>query len=226
MRYFIILLLCTNIAIAQQATPTLNSGGQATKAYEIPFASNGNVIELSVSNNSPLIAEAVKVEATDIPEEIKFSEKSVIIESIKSKEEQIASFAFSIDKTAKVNKEQTLSFKITDKTGQEWIKEIKISIAPPATYELLQNYPNPFNPTTTIEYQLPSNGTRFAVSLKIYDIIGREVVDLVNEQQEPGYYQKTFNASNLANGMYVYRLIATDQQNNKHVFKKKMMLLK
>jgi hypothetical protein len=115
--------------------------------------------------------------------------------------------------------------------GQTWKKEIKINIAPPMTYELCQNYPNPFNPTTTIEYQLPGTGTRFTVSLKIYDVIGREVISLVNEQQEPGYYQKTFNASQLASGMYIYRLIATpvpsgDQQNNKHFFQKKMMLIK
>jgi hypothetical protein len=82
------------------------------------------------------------------------------------------------------------------------------------------------NPTTTIEYQLPGTGTRFNVSLKVYDVIGREIVSLVNEQQEPGYYQKIFNASQLASGMYIYQLIAIDQQNNKHVFKKKMMLLK
>jgi hypothetical protein len=119
-----------------------------------------------------------------------------------------------------------LSFRITDKTGQEWTKEIKVKIIPPTTYELFQNYPNPFNPTTTIEYQLPGAGTRFNVSLKVYDVIGREVANLVNEQQEPGYYQKTFDASRYASGMYVYQLIATDAQNNKHVFRKKMLLIR
>ncbi len=94
------------------------------------------------------------------------------------------------------------------------------------TYEILQNYPNPFNPTTTIEYQLPGTGTQYIVSLRIFDAIGREVMKLVDQPQEPGYYQKTFNASQIASGMYIYQLIATDQQNNKHVFKKKMMLLK
>jgi hypothetical protein len=234
MRYIIILLLCTGMATAQETA----------KPYNIPFASKGNVIELSVANSSASTAEGVKVEATIVPEGIKFTEKSVTIISIKSKEEQTASFTFTVDKTAKVNKDQTLSFKITDKTGQQWIKEIKINIAPPATYELLQNYPNPFNPTTTIEYslptlsgrdlvsneirdgQLPGAGTQYTVSLKIYDAIGREVIGLVNEQQGPGYYEKTFNANQLASGMYIYQLIATDQQKNKHTFQKKMMLLK
>jgi hypothetical protein len=231
MRYIIILVLCANIALAQ-------------KAYEIPFASNGNVIELSVANSSALTAEGVKVEAINIPEGIKVAERSVTITNIKAKGEQTAAFSFSVDKMAQVNKEQTLSFQIIDKTGQQWTKDIKIIITPPATFELLQNYPNPFNPSTTIEYslptpsgrdlvsnetrdgQLPGTGAKFNVSLKIYDIIGREVVTLVNEQQEPGYYQKTFDAGKLSSGVYVYQLIAADEQNNKNTFKKKMVLLK
>jgi len=52
------------------------------------------------------------------------------------------------------------------------------------------------------------------------------VASLVNEQQEPGYYQKTFDASRYASGMYVYRLIAFDEKNNRRVFQKKMMLVK
>jgi uncharacterized repeat protein (TIGR01451 family) len=216
MKHFVALLLLINISAAQ-----------STKPYDIPFASKGNIIELSVANSSTITANQVKVEATSIPEGINFTEKTVTIENIKANEEQTASFTFSVDKTAKVNKEQTLTFTITDNTGQKWTKEIKVNITPPMTYELYQNYPNPFNPTTTIEYQLPGGvETRFIVSLKIYDALGREVLNLVNEQQEPGYYQKTFNASQFASGMYIYQLIATDQQNNKHIFRKKMMLLK
>jgi hypothetical protein len=216
MKYLLIMTFAINIALAQSNT----------KPYGIPFASKGNVIELSVANSSYITANQIKVEATGIPEGIEFAEKTVTIKDIKANEEQIASFTFSVDKTAKVNKEQTLTFTITDKTGQTWTKDIKVNIAPPMTYELCQNYPNPFNPTTTIEYQLPGTGEHFSVSLKIYDVIGREVITLVNEQQEPGYYQKTFNASQLASGMYVYQLIAIDRQNNKHTFQKKMMLVR
>jgi hypothetical protein len=210
------LLISINVALAQQAAQT----------YEVPFASKGNVIELSVANGSAITAEGVKVELTSVPEGIRFTDKTVNLAALKAKEELIATFSFSVDKTAKVNKEETLNFTITDKTGQQWTKEIKINIGPPMTYELYQNYPNPFNPTTTIEYQLPGTGTRFTVSLKVYDIIGREIINLVNEQQEPGYYQKTFNASQYASGIYIYQLIVTDMQNDKHIFKKKMMLLK
>ncbi len=226
MRYLIIIILCTSLCAAQTARQS--SPAVEGNVYEIPFpagisASEGNIIELSVANSSALTANQVKVELTSTIAGLKFTEKSATIASINAKEEQKASFIFLVDKSAQVNKEQTLSFTITDKTGQKWTKDIKVIIAPPRTYELFQNYPNPFNPTTVISYQLPAISN---VNLKIYDIIGREVANLINEQQEPGYYQKTFDASRYASGMYIYRLIAKDEQNKQHTFVKKMLMLK
>jgi hypothetical protein len=127
---------------------------------------------------------------------------------------------------AEVGKEQTLNFAITDESGHKWLNEVTIKVAPPATYELLQNYPNPFNPTTTIEYQLPGAGSPFNVSVKVYDLLGREAANLVSGQQEAGYYQTTFDARRFASGMYVYRLVAADNQNKRHVFQKKMLIVK
>jgi hypothetical protein len=75
----------------------------------------------------------------------------------------------------------------------------------PATFALMQNYPNPFNPSTVIAYQLPVVST---VTLKIYDMLGREVKTLVNDRQAPGLHSVTFNAINLASGVYLYRLQA------------------
>ncbi len=85
-------------------------------------------------------------------------------------------------------------------------------------YELSQNYPNPFNPVTTINYSISSNGN---VQLKVYDILGREVATLVNETKVPGNYKVNFNASNLASGVYFYRL-----QTGSFVQTKKMVLMK
>ena len=67
------------------------------------------------------------------------------------------------------------------------------------SFKLSQNYPNPFNPTTTIEYTIPQS--RF-VSIKVYDILGKEVKTLIHQQELPGTYKVQFNGSELASGIY------------------------
>ncbi|HUI29672.1 MAG TPA: T9SS type A sorting domain-containing protein [Candidatus Acidoferrales bacterium] len=95
----------------------------------------------------------------------------------------------------------------------------------PASFALFQNYPNPFNPSTTIGYDLPSNSF---VSLKIYDVLGREVETLVNERQAAGSHSVTFNASNLPSGVYFYRLQVIDpvRGTGSYTATKKLLLLK
>jgi photosystem II stability/assembly factor-like uncharacterized protein len=73
----------------------------------------------------------------------------------------------------------------------------------PATYSLQQNYPNPFNPTTTINYSVPKSGL---VKIKVYDLLGREVASLVNENKPVGNYSIEFNAGKLTSGIYFYRM--------------------
>ncbi len=88
----------------------------------------------------------------------------------------------------------------------------------PTIYSLAQNFPNPFNPSTTIKYTVPQNGP---VTIKLYDVTGREVATLVNEVKTVGSYDLKFNASGLASGVYIYRMIAKD-----FVSVKKMSILK
>ena len=85
-------------------------------------------------------------------------------------------------------------------------------------FDLLQNYPNPFNPTTRIGFQI-ANGAW--VSLRVFDLLGREVSTLVNEQMKPGRYEVTFDGSALASGVYYYRLEAGPS-----VTMKKLLLLR
>jgi hypothetical protein len=73
----------------------------------------------------------------------------------------------------------------------------------PSSFALYQNYPNPFNPSTEIRYQTSEVSH---VTLKVYDLLGREVATLVDEVKEPGEYQVQFDGSNLASGIYLYRL--------------------
>ncbi|MBI2427545.1 MAG: T9SS type A sorting domain-containing protein [Ignavibacteriales bacterium] len=88
----------------------------------------------------------------------------------------------------------------------------------PVQYSLSQNYPNPFNPTTNIEYRL--SNTEF-VSLKVFDLLGREVATLVNEAKSSGTHEVNFNAKNLSSGIYLYQLSV-----GAHVETRRMVLLK
>jgi exopolysaccharide biosynthesis protein len=75
------------------------------------------------------------------------------------------------------------------------------------SFKLFKNYPNPFNPTTKIKYTLPNNlETRHGVSLRVYDILGREVATLVNEEKPAGSYEVEFDGSNLSSGVYFHQL--------------------
>ena len=75
----------------------------------------------------------------------------------------------------------------------------------PAAFSLSQNYPNPFNPTTRIQFTIPV-GTYGHTSLRVIDILGREVATLINEDLKPGSYEATFDASRFSSGTYLYRL--------------------
>jgi len=84
---------------------------------------------------------------------------------------------------------------------------------------LRQNYPNPFNPSTNIQYDLPFDNF---VSIKIYDILGKEVNTIVNEFKNAGSYIVLFNGSNFSSGIYYYKI----KTGNVNQVKKKMILLK
>jgi hypothetical protein len=95
-----------------------------------------------------------------------------------------------------------------DKTGSEM----------PRTYNLYQNYPNPFNPSTVISYQIPAS---VFVTLRVFDVLGREVEILVNERQNAGKHSVQFNAFGLSSGMYFYKIEAGNYRDTK-----KLLLLK
>ncbi|HSR17839.1 MAG TPA: T9SS type A sorting domain-containing protein, partial [Ignavibacteriaceae bacterium] len=96
----------------------------------------------------------------------------------------------------------------------------------PSDFLLSQNYPNPFNPTTNFEFSIPTGRNKWIsnfglVSLKIFDILGREVATIVNEELPAGSYKYQWNAVGLASGIYFYQLKAGD-----FVSTKKLILMK
>lgn len=98
------------------------------------------------------------------------------------------------------------------------VKDDKEDTTLPQQFQLSQNYPNPFNPTTTIRYDIPKAGF---VKISVYDILGREVRVLVNEEKNQGVYQVNFDAKYLASGIYFYTI-----KTSEFVQSKKMILMK
>ena len=96
-------------------------------------------------------------------------------------------------------------------------KVIEVSLVP-ANYSLEQNYPNPFNPSTTIEYYTSVPGK---VVLKVFDMTGKEVESLVDENQPAGKHSVEFNASGFASGVYIYKI-----STNNFSASKKLILMK
>ncbi|MAT39437.1 MAG: hypothetical protein CL946_07510 [Ectothiorhodospiraceae bacterium] len=102
------------------------------------------------------------------------------------------------------------------------IRDTTVAVDPvsdaPESFQLEQNYPNPFNPSTTIKFSIVKGGE---VSLKVYDLVGNEVAELVNEPLTPGVYTTAFHGINLPSGVYIYRL-----QANGNTITKRMVLTK
>jgi hypothetical protein len=108
--------------------------------------------------------------------------------------------------------------KQVDNDGQfKYSDVVEIEVIPDK-FALFQNYPNPFNPTTAIRYQLPKESK---VSIKIYDILGEQILELVNETKQAGIYIVELNAKDLPSGTYIYRISAGSFTQTK-----KMILLK
>ena len=101
-------------------------------------------------------------------------------------------------------------------TGLVGVEENEFTI--PTDYLLYQNYPNPFNPSTTIKYSIPVTGF---VKIIVYNLLGKEIKELVSEEKSPGNYEVSFKGGSLASGMYFIRLESGETQ-----IVRKMILLK
>ena len=193
------------------------------QVYSIPFASSGNVIELSIQNISKVSASTLSVELVNAPEWLTFDKTSISVGSLSSKAEQSAAFQFAVGKSASVNATENLDFVVKTSTGERWTKQIVVSISAPEKFELFQNYPNPFNPTTTICYQLTSDSR---VNLKVYNLLGQEVATLVDGERQAGYHQEVLNANRLASGMYIYRIVYINNLGKQSSAQKTMVVVK
>ncbi|MBP1682890.1 MAG: 5'-Nucleotidase domain protein, partial [Ignavibacteriaceae bacterium] len=102
--------------------------------------------------------------------------------------------------------------------NQDWTVDVQVEEGTPENYSLDQNYPNPFNPSTTIKFRIPESSF---VSLRVYNVLGKEVATLVSEEMNAGSYEVNFQASNLSSGVYFYKL-----ETGNFVKTNKMILMK
>lgn len=100
----------------------------------------------------------------------------------------------------------------------EYSTEVEVNFIYANDFKLSQNYPNPFNPSTTIEYQIPQSSF---VTIKVYDVIGSEIITLVNEEKSAGIHEVNFEPKNLTSGLYLYKISAGGFEQTR-----KMLLLK
>ena len=219
-----------SVSLAVVAIMAIHLPMAAQTVHQLPFASSGNTIELTIANTSSIALSGVKIEATGVPSWLSFKEIRETLSLLKANEEMPVLFTFSVDKTAPVQKNQTLKFVISASTGERWTKEITVAVAAPERFEAYQNYPNPFNPSTEITYHLPAGQAGLTVnsrvSLKIYNMLGQEVASLVDEERAAGYHQERWDATRFASGVYVYHHIATVEHGTRQIARKRMLLLK
>ncbi|MDR3667718.1 MAG: FISUMP domain-containing protein, partial [Ignavibacteriaceae bacterium] len=165
---------------------------------------------VSVIGNNVLLnwntATEVNTSSFDIEMKLQASNTWQIIASVSASGNSNSSKQYSFTDKKITTGKYNYRLKLVDFGGSsKYSNIVSVEIVAPAKFELGQNYPNPWNPTTTIRYQVPVN---ILVTIKAFDILGKEVATLVNELKPAGNYEVTLNGKNLSSGVYYYQMKA------------------
>jgi hypothetical protein len=194
------------------------SGQPAGTVYQVEPRSKGNTITLDVTNKLPSALSDLSVAVLRPPSWVRIQSATVDSSLLPLHATAHITVVFDILQDVQRGEAGEVTIALVARKTLVMQKTISLTVPVPTEYELTQNYPNPFNPTTTINYQVPADGF---VTLKVFDLLGREVVTLVNEQQKADYYKVGLDASRLASGVYFYRL-----QGGEFTAVKRLMVLK
>lgn len=217
-RYFFVMF------VLLPALSPLAAMAQQSEVYSVPFASKGNVIELTVANPSGQPARRLTVLAEEIPAWMSLHAVEQAIGELGPGKETSVRFAFDVYEAAAVNQPAVLNISLSNPDGFRQQKQLTLQVEAPREFELRQNYPNPFNPSTTIAFQLPAAAE---IRLEVFDVLGRRVTTLLaGESFAAGSHTIPFDGASLASGLYLYRLSGQTAAGRSFVQTKKMMMVK
>lgn len=189
-------------------------------------AGQGNRVVVYVKNRTEKPLTDLSVQPDWLPEEWSSQPADRSISVLPAGHQQTVTFSLQASTTQARN----VGFKLQTKDGLSigWTARVALPESAaggqkPKTFEVHGNYPNPFNPTTTISYSLPQT---MEVQLTIYNILGQKVVTLVNSEQEAGMQNVTWDASRVASGTYLYRMVAEAADGRRFITERKMVLIK
>ena len=214
-------LFVTTCVTAQSSNKQLAE--KVNEAYQIPFASQGNQLELAVANVGAEQMNEIEVVAISVPDWLNLDTQSITLTGIDPSSEDFAVFDFSVDREAEVGESRLLSFEIRSGTNVIGKKEFLLAVQAPQEVKLDQNYPNPFSGQTRIGFDVPQEGR---VQIAVYDMLGRQVTQLVDEAMAPGHHVEEWDGGLLASGIYFYVLKASSQDGTVELRRNKMILVK
>ncbi len=206
-----------------------NTGGTSLDQYEMPPLPPAGNFDVRFASQRMVESFSSTTEVGSLfPLEIQSPEYPLVISySMKDVADKRLLLEVMTQGTLTANYPLTGNGSITVSGGvdQEFVLKVGASQAVPSTFTLKQNYPNPFNPTTAIDFGVPTNSR---VDLRVYDMLGREVMKLAEGNYEPGSYTVNGDFSRLASGVYLYRLTAVGIAGPQKSFTqvKKMLMIK
>ena len=203
------------------------SGVLQAQPYAVPANSRDNTLVLTIENSGEMSVGEVTVRVVSPPSYLHFTPEHIALPALPLGSAEDVSFSFAVDRSAPMEHTDKIFIEVRAGT-QRWTREISLTYLPPVSYHLAQNFPNPFNPTTTIQYQLPTDGH---VTLEIYNVLGEKVRKLVEGIEESGYHEVEWDATNtsgspVGNGVYFYRLTVQGTKGSSFLSVKKMLVVK
>lgn len=204
---------------------------QAIRKYEGPpvgirtEAGKGNRVVVYVKNRTDQPLTDLSIKPDQMPNNWKSQPESHKLRMLPAGHQQTVSFLLQVSSTQPRN----VGFELQSSDGFNigWTARVALAESAgketPDTFEMHGNYPNPFNPTTTISYSLPQT---MNVRLTVFNILGQKVATLVDSEQQAGVQNITWDASRIASGTYLYRVVAQTADGQRFVSEQKMVLIK